>query len=51
MFEGLLPDNFIASTTEVIVDLFGALDTLIYLIAGILLAAVVLSILIGALKK
>jgi hypothetical protein len=51
MFDNILPNNFVASTTEVMSSLLTGLGDYIYLILGILLGIVVIEILIGALKK
>lgn len=45
-----LPNNFVASTTETMSQLFTDLSPITILIMGILLVAVLLSILIGTLK-
>jgi hypothetical protein len=46
-----LPNNFVASTTGVMSDLFSDLSPVIYLLIGVLLGALVLDIVIGALHR
>ena len=46
-----LPDNFVASTSQNASDLITALSPVITLILGVLLTAVVITIIINAIKK
>jgi len=45
-----LPDNFVASTTATASTIFSDLSPVVYLIGGVLLAAVVIELIIGAIK-
>jgi fructose-specific phosphotransferase system IIC component len=51
MFANILPTNFIASTTEIMSSLLTGLGDYIYLVLGVILGAVVIEIIINALKK
>lgn len=46
-----LPSGFVASTTATMSDLFSDLSPYLILIIGVLLASLVISIVIGALKS
>jgi len=46
-----LPDNFVASTTANISDLFGSFSPIITLILGIVGVAVIIEIIIGAFRR
>jgi hypothetical protein len=46
-----LPLSFAASTTQVMSDMISDLSPFIYLVLGVILAAVVLEIMIGVLRK
>jgi hypothetical protein len=46
-----LPASFAASTTQVMSDMISDLSPFIYLVLGVILAAVVLEIVIGVLRK
>ena len=47
----LIPDNFVASTTQYIGQIFSDFSGLISLIVGILLGLLVLEIVVGIIKK
>jgi len=50
MFDTILPTNFISSTTAIMGDFLSGLGPYIFLITGILIGAVVIEIIIGAIR-
>jgi len=50
MFDTILPTNFIASTTEILGDFMSGLSPYLFLIIGVLIGAVVIEIIIGAIR-